>query len=421
MEPLFLNFPTFYHSAIKGNTNLSQFNAVSVLLLGKVREKCTNEAIDDPSVSVYVSGKKPIRKSILTPLLSISHKEIIGRLNMLGIQDIQRMVDALTKLIDQVANLSDTAKAPLLKLARTAGSEYDFVAETFLVAIKCPTEFRRRLSDETTQYLNLLGWPERATSMLEPPTSAEKERDPKSEPADDTASPEEQKKKTRIPVEFSQEAQKVFVSFRDLSIPEDKEAAISYFQGTCDDSFLILDRADVESFISGPDGSCYSLVDVIGDYKSTCTELSRWKKFSNCGACILKIEMSVEDGLEMINEVLSCVQGLIQEDAAIIVGSKFVTDLAAQEVRIHFILRMQTSSPEKVVDGGLGSLETHRASEEPEDADPFDDIFRIFNPQYEQTQDASPKSSSTEKNGSLDEEADPFDDIFKIFNKKYHS
>lgn len=38
MDILFLNFPTFYHSAIKSNTSLPQFNAVSVLLLGDVRE-----------------------------------------------------------------------------------------------------------------------------------------------------------------------------------------------------------------------------------------------------------------------------------------------------------------------------------------------------------------------------------------------
>ncbi len=85
MDALFLNFPTFYHSAIKGNTSLPQYNAVSVLLLGNVRENCTKESIDDPSVSVYVSGKKPIRKSILTPLLNISHEEAVRRLHMLGI------------------------------------------------------------------------------------------------------------------------------------------------------------------------------------------------------------------------------------------------------------------------------------------------------------------------------------------------
>lgn len=85
----FLNFPTFYHCAIKGNTALSQFNAVSVLLLGKVREECVDEVVDDSVVSVYVSGRKSIRKSILTPLLGVSHDEIVGRLNRLGIQDVQ--------------------------------------------------------------------------------------------------------------------------------------------------------------------------------------------------------------------------------------------------------------------------------------------------------------------------------------------
>lgn len=84
-----MNFPTFYHCAIKGNTALSQFNAVSVLLLGKVREECVDEVVDDSVVSVYVSGRKSIRKSILTPLLGVSHDEIVGRLNRLGIQDVQ--------------------------------------------------------------------------------------------------------------------------------------------------------------------------------------------------------------------------------------------------------------------------------------------------------------------------------------------
>ena len=378
MEPLFLNFPTFYHSAIKGNTNLSQFNAVSVLLLGKVREKCTDEAIDDPSVSVYVSGKKQIRKSILTPLLSVSHKEIVERLHMLGIQDIQRMVDALTTLIEEVANLSDTVKAPLLKLARTAGAEYDFVAEAFLMAIKCPAVFRRRLSDETIRYLNLLGWPEQAASISGQPVSTEEDQEPESTPADNAVGSEEQQKKTHIPIEFTHEAQKVFVSFRSLSIPEDKEAAISYFLSICDNSFISLDRADVETIISESDGFSYSMAEVRGTCKSISSELSRWEKIDRCKACICEIEMAEDNGLDDMNEIASCIQTLVHEDANIIFGTSFVAELAPDQSCVYFIFQLQDPAPQNDSQEEESAPPNANRRSKPEDEDIFAAIEKIF-------------------------------------------
>lgn len=383
MEPLFLNFPTFYHSAIKGNTNLSQFNAVSVLLLGKVREKCTDEVIDDPSVSVYVSGKKQIRKSILTPLLSIPHKEIVGRLNMLGIQDIQRMVDALTTLIGEVANLSDTAKAPLLELARTAGSEYDFVAKTFLIAIKCPAVFRHRLSDETIQYLSLLGWPEQTASISNQPISTEQEQEQESEPehTDDAVDPEEQHKKTRISIEFSQAAQEVFVSFRNLSIPEDKEATLNYFQSIFDGSLVNLDRTDVEILISHSDGFCYSILELLGTSESICSELSRWKKIDKCKAYICEIELTEDAEFEDVDKITSCIQDLVPEDVMVLLGVKFAPDLAPTQFHVYCIFQIQNSSLQNGFQEEKSDPPNVSRGSEPKsesDDDMFADIEKIF-------------------------------------------
>ncbi len=133
------------------------------------------------------------------------------------------MVDALTTLIGEVSNLSGTVKAPLLTLAETAGAEYDFVAELFLTAVKCPAMFTHRLSGEMIRHLNSLGWPEQFVPAPNSSDSSEVTRGTvsDSEARSKTATQEEN---VQTPVEFSQAAMEISVSYRRLSIREDKEA-----------------------------------------------------------------------------------------------------------------------------------------------------------------------------------------------------
>lgn len=383
MDTLFLNFSTFYQSAIKNNTNLSQFNAVNVLLLGNVRDKCTEESIDDPSVSGYVSGKKTIRKNILASLLNLPREEIIRRLQMLGIQDIQRMVDALTILINEVFNLSNTAKAPLIELSKKASAEYDFVAEVFLTAVKCPTIFTHRLSREMTKHLNSLGWPEQFIPLPKSPDLSEPGQEVSSEP--DSASesePTNKEKQAHTHPQFSQEAKELSVSYRSLSIPEDKETAASYFLDICGGSFINFDYTDVACVLSEEDGFCYFMVELQGTQQSVIFELSHWKACPDCTGFLLEIVTSEGAEIETIEEIASKLQSLVREDATAIFGTKFAPDFLPDQVHVYAILQIRDTTPADASAGEKSSPSSeasHKISKEAPEEDPFEEIFRIFN------------------------------------------
>ena len=300
---------------------------------------------------------------------------------MLGIQDIQRMVDALTILIDEVSNLSSTAKTPLLELSKKVGAEHDFVAEVFLTAVKCPTVFTRRLSSEMIRHLNSLGWPEQYAPIPNSSDSSEETQEPVSQP-EDTSEPVNQEENVPPPAGFSQEAKEVSVSYRRLSIPEDKEAAISYFLSICGNSAINLDYEDVASVLSEAEGFYYSMVELRGTWQSIVFELSRWEKMPNCMGCIIELELFEDTGLDTTNGITSNIQDLINEDANLILGVKFVSEFPADQVYVLAIFQIQGVPPEipPTEKGSSPDAEkSHKATEGEPDEDWFDDIFKIFN------------------------------------------
>lgn len=151
MEDKILNFSSFFQNAISQYSALPQIDAVNALLCGGISAGSIEREINDALASSYVNGKRAIRKEILKNLFALPQEEIVKRVHMLGIQDIQRAVDASKALVCEAVNLSDTVKKPLLSLAETPGSEYACVAEVFLSAVKCPSKLSTSNDDVTTQ------------------------------------------------------------------------------------------------------------------------------------------------------------------------------------------------------------------------------------------------------------------------------
>lgn len=410
METLFLNFPTFYHCAIKGNTALSQFNAVSVLLLGKVREECVNEVVDDPAVSVYVSGRKSIRKSILTPLLGASHDEIVGRLNRLGIQDVQRMVDALSILLNEVENLSDAAKNPLFELSKRPGAEYDFVAEMFMAAIKCPDRLVHRLSNEAILYLNLLGWQER--SAAEQPTPQEAEPDSTADAGQaDSASSNARERQNQTSHAFPREGKELFLTYYNLAMPEDEDVVTHYFTDRSEDSFIALDPDDFSMFFSNKDGFTYSLVEISGCPEDVAFEISRWKRECLCVGCLIEIEISKDLGLEEISGIASNVQMSISEDANTIFSVRLGFENLQRQCCARILFQVKdSSSHRKSADSGAKQPPETASPEE----DPFADIMKIF----DKGGLGHTKSETKQPPTAESPEKDPFAEIMKLFGEK---
>lgn len=133
-----LNFPVFYYCAVKGNTNLPQYDAVSILLLGKPRRHCSGIVISDADATNYTSGRKNIKNEILMDLLDIEKSEVGKRIQALGIQDTASIAKALRQLLITEIDLS---KKILDRLLHTYKQEdTDFISEVFLLAIKSPAK-----------------------------------------------------------------------------------------------------------------------------------------------------------------------------------------------------------------------------------------------------------------------------------------
>ena len=142
-----LNFPVFYHCVVKNNTNLKQYDAVNLLLLGALRKDSGSNYVSDSDTANYVRGKKRIRRDILDDLLDCTEAEIISRLHRLGFQNIGEITFALTCLSRKI--LPVNSKLMNFQMNESVSEEdcYKFVAMVFLESVKCPPKYFSIISD----------------------------------------------------------------------------------------------------------------------------------------------------------------------------------------------------------------------------------------------------------------------------------
>jgi hypothetical protein len=132
-----LTFSSFYMTLVKKNTSLRQYDAVSVLLLGKLRSECIDNVITDQMATHYVHGTKKISKEILSPLLQCSVDEISKRIRMLSFQDVDAVANEGVGFLNRIPSLGEQIKNDLLSIYSSKGS-YTFLAEFFLSSLKPP-------------------------------------------------------------------------------------------------------------------------------------------------------------------------------------------------------------------------------------------------------------------------------------------
>lgn len=151
MPLLPLNFPVFYHCAVKSNTILSQYDAVSVLLTGKRRNKKPEDLsentpiihISDADAANYISGKKHIKREILERVPDLTLQDAVTRLKALGFQDIGKIRNALVRLLD-ILELSPDVQEKLL--SDDSEEELALAASMFLMALRYPSKKLRPLT-----------------------------------------------------------------------------------------------------------------------------------------------------------------------------------------------------------------------------------------------------------------------------------
>jgi len=115
-----------------------QYDAVSILLLGKKKGDIELSVITDTVASNYVKGKKPISKPIMDALLQCDEAEIIRRLKLLEFQNVSYINNVLSSLIDEAFNISEHDKASIKERKNSQDSEFSFIAAVFMAAIRCP-------------------------------------------------------------------------------------------------------------------------------------------------------------------------------------------------------------------------------------------------------------------------------------------
>lgn len=169
MPGLPLNFPVFYHCAVKGKTNLTQYNAVSILLLGRTRSETESDIvkmdgsvsnsskrsvleISDADAANYVSGKKGIKKEVFAEVVDITAEEAEKRLEKLGIQDISSITEALKRLIINLDIKPDICKQ---LLASHKEGKLTLAANMFLMAVRYPAKKLVPLSKNDKKLISL--------------------------------------------------------------------------------------------------------------------------------------------------------------------------------------------------------------------------------------------------------------------------
>ena len=103
--------------------------------------------LDSTPCSAYASGERPIPEAELDVINSLDRSEIVERIKKLPMQSYVRSAARLISYFSEVTPLDDTTTTNLLALAEDKEHIEEFLAEAFLVSLKCPPNRVRRLKN----------------------------------------------------------------------------------------------------------------------------------------------------------------------------------------------------------------------------------------------------------------------------------
>ena len=146
------SFPVFYYCAIKPEIPRNQYRTVNMLLRGITMINSLESVGDVPFLdstpcSAYASGERPIPEAELDVINSLDRCEIVNRIKNLPMQSYVKSASRLITYITEVAPLDDTRTSHLLELAKDKEHIEEFLAEAFLISLKCPPNRVKRLKN----------------------------------------------------------------------------------------------------------------------------------------------------------------------------------------------------------------------------------------------------------------------------------
>lgn len=325
MAGLSLNYATFYNSAIRNLTSLSQTDVVNVLFYGTTVEDCLGTPISTSMGSHLIKGRAQVPKKHRMNVWSCSRDELSDRLRLLEIQNLDGSYQAASRLI-QVTGVSDDSIDELAKNCESEDDKYAYIAAVFNLCTKCPKQNVHVLTEKQIELLEQLR--ERDVPELFEP--AEEVSD--GEPGEELR---EEKAPLILDYEFPRD-DSLHISVDDLfddsgvsvretivNLPVEQEKYFALFSN--DIGFINLDAADVLNiFRLGDDGNhefrffCYE-----GSLAKILKRMPEAFEGRTCDGCLMNYIGSDNMSFMEINEAADILQEHVHPDACIMFGAAF--------------------------------------------------------------------------------------------------
>ena len=339
MPKLALNYATFYHSAIKGLTTLSQTDVVNVLFHGTTADDYLGQPVSTSMGSHLVKGRAQVPKKLRIEVWGCSREELIDRLKLLEIQNVDACHQALVRLV-QACNVKDATVKNLEQEANTEAARYAYIAEVFNLCTKCPKQSVQVLTDEDIELLGQLRFREVSELTAEPEAP---EADTTSRQANDVPPKEDPPHRVHVGSMF-EAPENVSVREVVVTLPEEENRYVELFSDESYNGIINLDAADVLTmFHMGMDGQhefrffCFQ-----GRQDAVIERIPDAFRGRTCDACMFNYIAGENMSLSEINDVDEILREQTSPDGMLLFGAVFDPELSDGYVEIWLLCSFVT-------------------------------------------------------------------------------
>lgn len=343
MAGLSLNYATFYNSAIRNLTSLSQTDVVNVLFHGTTAEDCLGKPISTSMGSHLIKGRAQVPKKLRIEVWGCSREELIDRLKLLEIQNVDACHQALRRLV-QACGVNDATVKTLEQEVETEEGRYAYIAEVFNLCTKCPNRSIRVLTDEEIELLGQLRFRE-VPELTAEPEVPEADDDSESETRRSTSeqtnnTPPNDAPAPRVRVgDMFETSENVSVREVVVTLPEEEDRYVELFSDESCNGIINLDAADVLTmFHMGMDGQhefrffCFQ-----GRRDAVMERIPDAFRGRTCDACMFNYIAGDDMGLMEVNEVAEILLEQMSPDGMLLFGAVFDPELSDGYVEIWLL------------------------------------------------------------------------------------
>jgi len=339
MPKLALNYATFYHSAIKGLTTLSQTDVVNVLFHGTTADDYLGQPVSTSMGSHLVKGRAQVPKKLRIEVWGCSREELIDRLKLLEIQNVDACHQALVRLV-QACNVNDATVKNLEQEANTEAARYAYIAEVFNLCTKCPKQSVQVLTDEDIELLGQLRFRDVPKLTAEPEAP---KADTTSGQVNDVPPKEDPPHRVRVGSMF-EAPENVSVREVVVTLPEEENRYVELFSDESYNGIINLDAADVLTmFHMGMDGQhefrffCFQ-----GKWDAVIKRIPDAFVGRTCDACMFNYIAGENMSHSEINDVDEILREQVSPDGMLLFGAVFDPELSDGYVEIWLLCSFVT-------------------------------------------------------------------------------